>query len=63
MITPSGVTRAKVRPVSCDDEGVLGVSGLAPDAASVAIGGFRRDESAKGDQKDACHQGKQSDYT
>ena len=40
MITPSGVTLAKVRPVSCDDEGVLGVSGLAPDAGPLPLEGF-----------------------
>ena len=40
MITPSGVTRAKVRPVSCDDEGVPGVSGLAPDVCPSPLEGF-----------------------
>ena len=40
MITPSGVTRARVLPVNCDDEGALGVSGLAPDACPLPLEGF-----------------------
>jgi hypothetical protein len=43
MITPSCVTRAKVRPVSCDDGSVPGVSGLfvyVPDALLSPLVGF-----------------------
>jgi hypothetical protein len=39
VITPSGVTRARVRPVNCDDEGLLGVSGLVPDACPSPLEG------------------------
>ena len=36
MITPSGVTRANVRPVSCDAVGVVDVVGLFDPAPIVA---------------------------
>jgi hypothetical protein len=51
VITPSGVSRAKVRPVSCGDGSVLDVSGLAPDACPLPLEGFAVTNPPKAIQK------------
>jgi hypothetical protein len=54
VITPSGVTRANVRPVSCDDDGALGVSGLfecAPNALPSPLEGFAVTNPPKASRK------------